>query len=143
MRRRAVPALVAAVAGSLALPGTAATAQHQPLPRRLGVDEREYWVYPTHNPVASGRVEFDVTNFGMDMHDFSVRDAHDNVLSSTPLASGATAVVSIKLTPGRYTLFCSLSNHEALGMHARLTVKLPLGRSRTRGVSWSHTRGAP
>ena len=143
MRRAAVAvAGLAAVAGPLAVADVAATAEHAALPHRLGVDEREYWVFPTHNPVGSGRVEFDVTNFGMDMHDFSIRDRRGNILSSTPLAAGASAVVTVKLASGRYTLFCSVSNHEALGMHARLTVRSPVGRSRTRGVGRSRTRGA-
>jgi plastocyanin len=94
-----------------------------PLPRRLGVDEKEYSVYPTHNPVRSGRVEFHVTNFGMDAHDFSIRNTAGSVLSSTPLGSGEKAIVTVKLAPGQYTLFCSLPDHEALGMHARLTVR--------------------
>jgi plastocyanin len=92
-------------------------------PRRLGVDENEYSVRPTHNPVRSGSVEFDVTNFGMDLHDFSIRSTHGHVLSSTPLASRASAVVTVKLRPGKYVLFCSLYDHEARGMRAKLTVR--------------------
>jgi plastocyanin len=80
-------------------------------------------VYPTHNPVGSGSVEFDVTNFGMDAHDFSIRTPGGTVLSSTPVASRESAVVTVSLPPGTYTLFCSLSDHEARGMHAGLVVK--------------------
>lgn len=98
-------------------------ARPAPLPRRLGVDEKEYSVYPSHNPVRSGRVEFHVTNFGMDAHDFSIRNTAGSVLSSTPLAPGGKALITVKLTPGKYTLFCSLADHEALGMRARLTVR--------------------
>jgi hypothetical protein len=94
-----------------------------PLPRRLGVDENEWSVYPTHNPVGTGRVEFDVTNFGMDAHDFSIRTGKGDVVSSTPLASRTSAVVKVSLPPGSYTLFCSLSGHEARGMRATLTVR--------------------
>jgi plastocyanin len=93
------------------------------VPRRLGVDEKEYSVYPSYNPVGSGRVEFHVTNFGMDAHDFSIRDRTGAVLSSKPLGPGENALVTVRLAPGRYTLFCSLSDHEALGMRARLTVR--------------------
>lgn len=93
------------------------------VPRRLGVDEKEYSVYPSYNPVGSGRVEFHVTNFGMDAHDFSIRDTAGSVLSSTPLGPGGKALVTVRLAPGHYTLFCSLSDHEALGMRARLTVR--------------------
>jgi plastocyanin len=97
--------------------------QQPPLPRRLGVDENEYSVYPTHNPVRRGGVEFDVTNFGMDAHDFSIRNSKGTVLSSTPLASRASAVVTVSLPPGNYTLFCSLSDHESRGMRAALVVR--------------------
>jgi plastocyanin len=94
-----------------------------PLPRRLGVDEKEYSIYPSYNPVGSGRVEFHVTNFGMDAHDFSIRNTAGSVLWSTPLAPGGKALITVNLTPGEYTLFCSLADHEALGMRARLTVR--------------------
>jgi plastocyanin len=100
-----------------------AVARPEPLPRRLGVDEKEYSVYPTHNPVGAGSVEFDVTNFGMDAHDFSIRNAGGAVLSSTPLASRASTVVTLSLPRGSYTLYCSLSDHESLGMRATLVVR--------------------
>jgi plastocyanin len=93
------------------------------LTRRLGVDENEYSVYPTHNPVGAGRVEFDVTNFGMDAHDLSIRTSNGTVLSSTPVASRESAVVTVNLSPATYTLFCSLLDHEARGMHASLVVR--------------------
>ncbi len=93
------------------------------LPRRLGVDENEYSLLATHNPVAAGRVEFNVTNFGMDAHDLSIRTIEGRLLSSTPLASGDTRVYTVVLSPGTYTLYCSLPDHEALGMRATLVTR--------------------
>jgi plastocyanin len=116
--RHAAPGSVSPATGGSPAPPSSA-----PLPRRLGVDEKEYSVYPTHNPVGTGSVEFNVTNFGMDAHDFSIRTGGGTVISSTPVASGQTTIVTVDLQPGTYTLFCSLSDHESLGMHASLQVK--------------------
>ena len=42
----------------------------------------------------------------------------------TPLVQpGAYFDLELKLAPGRYKLWCSIANHEALGMKAMLTVR--------------------
>jgi plastocyanin len=92
------------------------------LPHRLGVDEREYSVVPTYHTVAAGDLEFDPVNHGEDAHDFSIRNAGGQI-ASVALDSGETKVVNVNLPAGTYTLYCSLADHEALGMKATLTVQ--------------------
>jgi hypothetical protein len=104
-----------------------------PLPRRLEVDENDqgqlplpYSLRPSHNPVGTGTVQFNVYNFGQDDHTFAVADAsghqfaHVDVPANQP---GNAVPVNITLPPGTYTLECTLQGHAALGMVATLTVK--------------------
>jgi plastocyanin len=92
------------------------------LPHRAGVDLSEYSVRPTYSTVAAGDLEFDPVNHGMDAHDFSIRNGSGQI-TSVPLASGDSAVVNVNLPAGTYTLYCSLLDHETLGMKATLSVQ--------------------
>jgi uncharacterized cupredoxin-like copper-binding protein len=87
------------------------------------VDEGEYYVSPTHRTVAAGSVDFYPVDLGMDAHDMTIRDGAGNVVGSVPISPGQTEHIQVTLAPGTYTLFCSLYNHEQLGMHATLTVR--------------------
>lgn len=93
------------------------------LPSRTGVDEGEYYVTPSHPTVAAGTVELDPVDLGMDPHNFSVRDAAGRVVTGVALGPGESQQLSVKLPVGTYTLYCSLYDHERLGMHATLTVR--------------------
>jgi plastocyanin len=102
------------------------------LPSRLEVDENDqgqlpqpYSLRPSHNPVAAGVVHFNVYNFGEDPHTFAVVDASSQLaLAQVPAGQIDTAVaVTLTLTPGIYTLECTLLGHAALGMRATLTVR--------------------
>lgn len=94
-----------------------------PLPSRLGVDEREYSVYPTHDPVATGSVEFNVSNFGQDDHDLTISRDGATVAQLAVVHPGETQTLVATLAPGTYKLYCSLYDHDALGMHASLVVQ--------------------
>jgi plastocyanin len=59
----------------------------------------------------------------MDEHNLAVRDARGRVLGATTLAPGQTRRVDLNLPSGTYTLFCSLFNHEQLGMSSTLIVR--------------------
>ncbi len=109
------------------------TAPTGPLPSRLEVDENDqgqppqpYSLWPSHNPVAAGNVQFNIYNFGQDPHTFAVVDSsgHQLAFARVPANQPQTAVpVSVSLPPGRYTLECTLSGHASLGMVATLTVR--------------------
>jgi uncharacterized cupredoxin-like copper-binding protein len=65
-----------------------------------------------------------VLNFGMDTHDLVIQS---NARGSKPihfaqLSPGTHSSRTLKLAPGRYTLWCSIANHRKLGMVAPLTV---------------------
>jgi len=147
VRRRFAPALgVLAVAlGAVAAPASSAptgvTRCHprrhhpcpKPLPHRLEVDENDqgelpkpYSLVPSHNPVAAGKVQFNVYNFGEDPHTFAVLDGKGRRLAfvKVPANQPDTAIeLQVKLPRGRFTLECTLSGHAHLGMQATLTVR--------------------
>jgi uncharacterized cupredoxin-like copper-binding protein len=112
--------------GSSGGSGGSGTAAPPALPSRTGVDEQEYSVYPSHNPVAAGSVEFDVQNLGMDDHDLTITDAAGTkVYGQVYVPAGQAAQLIATLPAGSYRLFCSLYTgaHDRAGMHASLVVK--------------------
>ncbi len=94
-------------------------------PTPVGVGEREWRISLYRSKVPTGRVKFNVRNFGEDGHDFAVRNADGRVLGTlAELKPGRSGTLVVRLRrPGRYRLFCSLEGHEARGMHAVLRVK--------------------
>jgi uncharacterized cupredoxin-like copper-binding protein len=67
----------------------------------------------------------------MDAHDLTVQgpDGLDGrVRGVVTLASGASAVITVRLTAGTYVLYCSMfmgtpESHYARGMHATITAR--------------------
>ena len=94
-------------------------------PTPVGVGEREWRIALYRSKVPTGRVKFNVRNFGEDGHDLAIRTFAGRVLGSIPeLRPGRTGTLTVRLRePGRYRVFCSLEGHEAKGMHAVLRVK--------------------
>jgi hypothetical protein len=116
--RRALGLLAAAAV----LAGPAAAAAR---PTAVGVGERE-WRIALYRPwVPAGLVKFNVKNFGEDGHDFVVRNPRGRTRARLPeIGAGDTATVTGRLMrPGRYTVYCSLPGHVALGMRAVLKVR--------------------
>ena len=94
-------------------------------PTSVGVGEREWRISLYRSKVPTGRVKFNVRNFGEDGHDLAVRTKDGRVLGTlAELKPGRSGTLTVRLRkPGRYRLFCSLEGHEARGMHATLRVK--------------------
>jgi plastocyanin len=94
-------------------------------PTPVGVGEREWRIALYRSKVPTGRVKFNVRNFGEDGHDLAVRTSDGRVLGVLPeLKPGRSGTLTLRLRkPGRYRVFCSLEGHEAKGMHAVLRVK--------------------
>jgi hypothetical protein len=94
-------------------------------PTPVGVGEREWRISLYRSKVPTGRVKFNVRNFGEDGHDLAVRTVDGRVLGLLPeLKPGRSGTLTLRLRkPGRYRVFCSLEGHEAKGMHAVLRVK--------------------
>jgi uncharacterized cupredoxin-like copper-binding protein len=83
----------------------------------------DYLIRPQSIRVPKGQpLTVTVHNAGKLGHTFRIRSSNHDVLKFTTLAPGETKSRSFKLAPGRYTMYCALSNHEELGMHGTLVI---------------------
>jgi uncharacterized cupredoxin-like copper-binding protein len=120
MRRLVVPVAIVGLAfGCSQLPASAS-----PAPAYVQVTEKEFTITLSRLRVHQGTAIVQVLNFGMDNHDLVIQS---NAKGSKPihfaqLSPGTHSSHTLKLAPGRYTLWCSIANHRQLGMVAPLTV---------------------
>jgi hypothetical protein len=97
-----------------------------PLGRFVSVSAREFSFTLSRPIVGAGAVTVELRNVGEDPHNLVVSPDDD---SHTPLASwadtgpGTTLRRSVTLGAGRYQLWCSLPDHEQLGMSVDLVVQ--------------------
>jgi plastocyanin len=100
-------------------------------PARVQVLAREFNFTLSRNGVRKGDVTFELANFGADPHNLVVKRLKDGaILDSTgDVLGGSRAELTLKLRPGKYELYCSVANHESLGMQALLKVKAPVSSS--------------
>ena len=71
----------------------------------------------------SGPVQIELTNDGAVAHDLKVRDGADEVGGTPIFGPNQTKGASVDLEPGSYEFYCSVGDHEALGMKGTLEVK--------------------
>jgi plastocyanin len=110
-----VKALAAAVIGALTLGGAA--------PARVQVVAKEYSFTLSRLHVKPGSATFELANFGQDPHDLRLQRAGAHHIAGLGVvAPGKRADLTLKLLAGRYSLWCSVANHRALGMHATIVV---------------------
>lgn len=104
----------------LALPAQAGASRQS----QVQVVEKEYSLTLSRLRVSSGKVVVQLVNFGMDDHDLVVQGTAKGSKPYTfaTLAPGKLETKTLQLAPGKYTLFCSIPGHRALGMVASLTV---------------------
>ena len=73
--------------------------------------------------ILAGRAVIQVKSIGEDDHDLRVRRADGRVVGGTDVIHpGRLATLRLRLPAGRYTFFCGIADHEALGMRAPLVV---------------------
>ena len=97
--------------------------QAVPNPSRVQVGAREFSFVLSRQHVKAGRAVVEVVNFGQDPHDLRLRRAGSQHIAGIGLvAPGAHADLTLKLRPGRYSLWCSVGDHRARGMRATLIV---------------------
>ena len=95
-----------------------------PAPARVQVVAKEYSLGLSRTVVRSGPAVIELANFGEDPHDLRLqRVGARHVAGLGVVAPGGRAELSLNLPPGRYSLWCSVANHRALGMRAVLVVK--------------------
>jgi plastocyanin len=95
-----------------------------PAPSRVQVVAKEYSFGLSRSVVRSGPAVIELANFGQDPHDLRLQRAGARHIAGLGVvAPGSRAELSLNLPPGRYSLWCSVANHRALGMRATLVVK--------------------
>jgi hypothetical protein len=122
MNRRVVAVALASCCAPL-MPGGSAPAA---TPSRLLVSENEFHTVLSRPQLVPGQAIIQLLNRGEDDHDLRLRRiTHRN---GAPVARwalthpGDVTELSLRLSPGRYRLWCSLPGHRALGMRATLRV---------------------
>jgi plastocyanin len=96
------------------------------LGRYLSVGGKEFSLQLSRPALAAGAVTLEFRNIGEDPHDLVLSPddgSHARLASFGETASGGLVTQSLTLPAGRYYLFCSLPNHESLGMSAHLRVQ--------------------
>lgn len=120
--RRAALAALAAVTGLAVVPAHAAKGPIKIT--RVQVTGKEFFYALSRKRVAPGPAIVQFVNFGEDPHDMRIRRVGGTRTYRTPLVQpGQYVDVELKLQPGRYRLWCSVADHERLGMKALLTVR--------------------
>ncbi len=71
---------------------------------------------------SAGTVTIDFENQSSIPHNVTVADSAGKVVGSTPTFKGGSMAVTVKLTKGTYTYFCTVPGHEQAGMKGTLTV---------------------
>jgi len=119
MRRLTIPVAVA-VAGLTAFPVNAGTGGLS----FVQVVEKEFTLTLSRPSVRAGSVSLELVNFGMDNHDLVVKSvkAGSKPVRFKQLDPRGRTERTLRLAPGRYSLWCSLSDHRARGMRATLVV---------------------
>ena len=116
--------LAALAAAALVATGSAHAATPPIKITRVQVTGKEFWYALSRHTVVAGPAIVEFVNYGQDPHDMRVQRVGGGRTYKTPLVQpGAYFDLELKLVPGRYKLWCSVANHEALGMEAFLTVR--------------------
>jgi plastocyanin len=114
----ALAALAAAVVG---LPSAGASGQVS----FVQVVQKEFTLTLSRPAVQRGTVSIELVNFGMDAHDLIVlkKAAGAKRIVFKRLDPRGRADRTLRLTPGRYSLWCSIADHRNRGMRATLVVR--------------------
>jgi hypothetical protein len=97
-------------------------------PARLLVSAKEYSLTLSRARVVRGGAVIQLLNRGEDEHDLRLRrisSASRPTARWRVTAPGDVSELQLRLSRGRYRLWCSLSGHSALGMRTTLRVVRP------------------
>ena len=117
--RHAAPALLAAAA-FFAGCGGSPTPVHG---GRLELSLREFHVTPTASRTVPGRLTILTHNAGTLPHQLAIGRGRSALERTPVIAPGGRATLDVRLPRGTYRLFCTLSNHDTLGLYGSLVVK--------------------
>jgi plastocyanin len=90
---------------------------------RLDVVMREYRLSPQRVDATAGRLVIVARNRGVLDHRLAIGRGRFALGRSATVPPGAAATLTVRLPPGRYRLFCTISNHDTLGMYGSVVVR--------------------
>ena len=91
---------------------------------QVGADEFSYTL--SRRSIKAGPAIVQLVNYGEDEHDLRLRrSGGTRIYRVGKVRPGRLAELEARLLPGRFTLWCSLSDHRARGMSATLFVRRP------------------
>jgi hypothetical protein len=92
-------------------------------PTRVQVVAMEYYFILSRHAVAAGPAIVQLVDFGQDPHDLRLQRVGGGRVYGAPVVQpGGIYDLDVDLHPGTYELWCSIANHRALGMQAKLLV---------------------
>ena len=104
----------------------AAAPAKTPPPARVQVAAKEFSLTLSRAKIRAGWAIVELANYGEDPHDLRLRRIGGTITRSLPIvAPEEQARLKARLLPGTYRLWCSLGDHRARGMSARLVVTRP------------------
>ena len=93
-------------------------------PARMQVAATEFNFGLSRHTIRAGRALIELANYGEDPHDLRLqRIGGKKIWGTRVVAPEDTVVLSAKLPPGTYRLWCSIADHRARGMTATLRVR--------------------
>ena len=118
MIRGIIVAVIAALV-VVACGGSQQTPAAPEAPSEVEIILKEWAIEPQELTVKAGEVTFKVENGGNLEHDFVIEGTEGKV---DVLLPGDTQTLVVNLSPGSYTVICSVPGHKEAGMVGKLTV---------------------
>jgi plastocyanin len=92
--------------------------------QRVEIELDDFLIRPQNVRAQAGELTFAVGNRGRLGHNLRLQGgAEGEQVVTTTLLPGDGATKPVTLTPGAYTMLCTVANHEQLGMTGRLVVR--------------------
>jgi uncharacterized cupredoxin-like copper-binding protein len=95
------------------------TASSPPAATTLQVSEKGFKIMLASATLKAGQIIFDVKNAGAVPHDLVIAGTSDR---TKLIAPGQAAMLTARLKPGRYELYCSVAGHKQAGMDEKIQV---------------------
>ena len=88
----------------------------------IPVTEKEFSITGVPATLVAGKYTFQAANAGTVPHNLSITGGASLRVASPSVEGGTTGAITVDLTPGTYTFFCSIAKHRSRGMEATVTV---------------------
>jgi plastocyanin len=94
-----------------------------PTPRIVEIATNDFQYEPKTLTVPAGATTFSVRNIGFTDHNFAIETSPGSfIAASRNIPMRGTTTLDVVLTPGTYTIVCTLPAHREAGMMGTLTV---------------------